>query len=232
MIQFRMGIKPTDEFNVVAIEIVKRIESVRHHINRPLRVAIDGLDTSGKTVFADNLVDPVTNRHHHAIRATVDAFHNPRAVRYQKGRLSPEGFFHDSYNYQGLIENLLNPLGEGGSRKYKKAIFDYGADSLVNSPEETAPEDAILLFDGIFLLRPELRDYWDYSIFLKIDFNTMLDRAKIRDRKNFASEEELVNVYMERYIKGERMYLAECKPESTAKMVIDNADYLKPKIIR
>jgi uridine kinase len=41
----------------------------------------------------------------------------------------------------------------------------------VVAPEEYADADAILLFDGIFLHRPELRPYWDFSIFLAVNFN-------------------------------------------------------------
>jgi uridine kinase len=33
-----------------------------------------------------------------------------------------------------------------------------------------APPDAVPVFDGVFLLRPQLNDAWDLRIFLQVDF--------------------------------------------------------------
>jgi uridine kinase len=44
----------------------------------------------------------------------------------------------------------------------------------------TASADAVLLLDGVFLLRPELIDRWDLSIFVSAAFEQILDRARIR----------------------------------------------------
>jgi hypothetical protein len=51
------------------------------------------------------------------IRASVDGFHNPRAVRYEGGRYSPEGYFENSYNYAALKQCFLDPLSPGGRRR-------------------------------------------------------------------------------------------------------------------
>lgn len=68
------------------------------HRNRPFRVGIDGIDASGKTVLAEDIADALKGSGRQAIRASVDGFHNPKKVRYMKGRLSPEGYFHDSFD--------------------------------------------------------------------------------------------------------------------------------------
>jgi uridine kinase len=34
--------------------------------------------------------------------------------------------------------------------------------------------NAILLFDGVFLLRPELDTLWDYRVFVSVDFEIAL----------------------------------------------------------
>ena len=76
---------------------------------------------------------------------------------------------------------LLDPLGPGGTRRYRRAVFSYRTDSEVTLPFETADEDAILLFDGVFLHRPELLSYWDISIFLDAPFEVTIPRAAARD---------------------------------------------------
>jgi uridine kinase len=51
-----------------------------------IRVAIDGVDGAGKTTFANELGDAIRPLRRSVIRASVDGFHNPRAVRYERGR--------------------------------------------------------------------------------------------------------------------------------------------------
>src|SRR5262245_11296876 len=119
------------------IEVMaERIVSVtRPH---PVRVAIDGVHGVGKAVLADELAGPVSNRGRPVIRASIDGLHNPRSFRYRLGRNSPEGYFRDSFNYPALTTVLLAPLGPGGTRRYRRAIFDYRTDSEPTTPFETA----------------------------------------------------------------------------------------------
>jgi uridine kinase len=61
----------------------------------PTRVAIDGVDGSGKTTLADELVEPIRRAGRDVIRASIDGFHDPRAVRYARGRDSPDGYLRE-----------------------------------------------------------------------------------------------------------------------------------------
>jgi uridine kinase len=194
---------------------------------RRLRIAIDGVDGSGKSFFADELAVPLRPSGREIIRASVDGFHNPRGVRYGLGKDSPEGFFRDSYNYPALTAALLGPLGPGGNGRCRTAIFDHRTDASVNVPERQADPDAILIFDGIFLHRPELRDCWDFSIFLDAGFDATYRRMAERDGcppDPHAPENR-------RYLEGEQLYLRECDPRSHATMVINNEDLATPFIV-
>ncbi len=147
---------------------------------RIVRVGIDGVDGAGKTMFADELALVLAPSPRPLIRAGVDAFHQ-RSVRYRLGRHSPEGFYRDSYDYATLARVLLDPLSPGGSGRFRRAIFDVEADGFVDAPEEQAAPASILLFDGIFLHRPELRRYWDFSVFLHVEWmrNHRTPRARL-----------------------------------------------------
>src|SRR5919204_1789518 len=103
-------------------ELADRIEAVRRP--HPVRVAIDGVDAAGKTTLADELAAVLRGRGREVIRASIDGFHRPRAERYRRGELSPEGYYHDSFDYDAVRETILGP---GGVH---------------------APRDSILLFDG------------------------------------------------------------------------------------
>jgi uridine kinase len=202
------------------------------HTSRPhpLRVAIDGVDASGKTCLAEELAQALRELGCPIIRASIDGFHQPRAVRYQRGPDSPAGYFLDSYDLPALIEQLLQPLGPGGSRLYRTAIFDYRLDAPLPSEALLAPQDAILLLDGIFLLRAELLPYWDLRIFVAAQFDQTLRRALRRDASLFGSEEEVVRRYQARYIPAQRLYLSQYCPTKQADWLVDNNDFDAPDL--
>ena len=61
----------------------------------------------------------------------------------------------------------------------------------------TVPEDAILIVDGAFLLRPELRPFWDLVIWLHISFEDMVARAAERDTAWVGDTDEVRRRYAE-----------------------------------
>ena len=134
-------------------DLASQIDGIsREH---PARVAIDGVDAAGKTTLADELVQPLQCRGRTVVRASIDGFHQPSGVRYRRGAMSPEGYYRDSFDYDGLIDSRLRPLGPRGSRTYRRAVFDFRSDSAIASPSEEADPDAVLLFDGVFLLHQQ-----------------------------------------------------------------------------
>lgn len=201
---------------------------VRPH---PVRVAIDGVDAAGKTTLADELAVAVAALGRPVIRASVDGFHRPRAERYRRGADSPEGYYHDSFDYASIRTALLLPLGPGGDRCYRRAMFDYRTDSPAEAALEEAPADAVLLFDGVFLLNPELASHWDYRIFVAADFAVAVQRAIQRDRELFGSDEAVQARYSQRYAPGQRLYLHAVRPQELADVVVINDDPAQPVLV-
>lgn len=208
---------------------------VSQQLSHPLRVAIDGLDAAGKTHLADALVEPIRIRQRPVIRASIDGFHNPPEVRYQRGGDSPEGYYLDSFDYDILRRILLAPLGPNGDRKYISAVYNYRVEAPINVPSQLAPRDAILLFDGVFLLCPSLIDYWDFSIFVDVDFDVSVSRALAREVAFRGANTNLKQVrmkYKHRYIPGQKIYLDEVDPKSKADVVLLNNDWETPILIK
>ena len=211
-------------------ELANRIGRIeRPH---PIRVAIDGPDAGGKTTLAQELAALLQAHGRPVIRASIDGFHNPARMRHQQGSTSPAGYFHHSFNYHALIKSLLTPLGPNGSRHYRAAVFDYRTDAEVQVPIQVAAVNAVLLFDGVFLLRSELLAYWDFTIFVAVAFATTLARAVQRDRVLFGSVAEVRRRYEQRYIPGQQLYFAECSPLARARVVVDNNDPRNPEILQ
>jgi uridine kinase len=196
----------------------------------PVRVALDGVDAAGKTSLADDLVGPLQGRGYSVIRTSLDNFHRPREVRHRRGATSPEGYYYDSFDYPALKSLLLDPLGPGGSLRYRTGLFDGRAEAALSSPVRTAGAHAILLFDGVFLFRPELEDCWDLRIWVEVTAEVALSRAIQRDAALFGGAAAVRERYEQRYIPGQRLYMEQCRPREQAHLVVDNNDPLHPML--
>lgn len=178
----------------------------------------------------EELATALRKREREVIRASIDGFHRPRIERYRQGPESPLGYYDDSFNYQRLRAALLDPLGERGNRLYRTRVFDCRADQPVHSRLLKAPADAILIFDGVFLLRPELADVWDFRVFVSADFDEIVRRARIRDADLFGSSDEAEQRYRTRYLPAQQHYLQTVRPSQPADVVIDNDDPSRPRM--
>ena len=214
-------------------ELVDRLAEFIVSVKRPhpVRVAIDGVDGAGKTALADELVTPIEDRGKRVIRASVDGFHRPRSQRYARGADSPEGYYHDSFDYEVVRSELLDPLGPGGSRQYQRAVFDFLSDSPVREPIRNASAHSVLLFDGVFLLRPELNDCWEYRVFLRVDFQVALRRMSHRDQALFGSADATRARFRARYMPGQCIYLKTVRPQERADVVVENNDPANPRLL-
>jgi len=200
------------------------------HPNRIIRVAIDGVDGAGKTTLADALAPMIAGQGRPIIRASVDDFHRPQAVRYARGRHSPEGYYLDSYDYGAFRELLLDPLSPGGSGQYNARQFDLESDKPFDLPSRQAEPTAALIVDGIFLQRPEIRSYWDLTVFLQVDFQTSIPRGAQRGPARDSPDPAAP--LNQRYVGGQKTYLHECAPAQRADIVVDYNDLREPKALK
>jgi uridine kinase len=193
-------------------------------IAHPTRVAIDGPPAAGKTTLGDELAVVLRSQGREVIRVSIESFLLPRAQRYRRGEYSAEGCYHDSFDLDALHRVLLDPLGPGGDRRFRHAVYDRPTENALSLPVMTAPADAVLLFDGVFLLRPELIDRWDLRIFVSAAFEKTLDRARTRDLALFGSATEVERRHRERYRPSQQLYFRTVRPTDHADIIVHN-DY-------
>ena len=138
--------------------------------DRPLRVAIDGRGASGKTALADELASTIRfgNPLLEILRPSVDGFHHSRERRYRQGEYSASGYYEDAYDYQTLIDHLLEPLSGTTFPVFCRQVSrDVRTDMADSAAPASVSANAILLFDGLFLFRRELNSYWDFRVLLE-----------------------------------------------------------------
>ncbi len=203
----------------------------------PVLVAVDGRSASGKSTLGDELAVALDRCGRSVIHASIDDFYCPWVHKLSRGRLSAEAFYSRAYDYPALRSLLLEPLGPNGSRRYRTRWYDGWNEEQIDEPERIAPDDAVLIVDGVFLLRPELDGFWDVRVFVDIDAEQSLERGVDRDltleepAMRATRREQRLQVYRERYLPAEEAYLNEVDPMALADIVVDNRDLNAPRLI-
>ncbi|MDB5283527.1 MAG: hypothetical protein JWO06_2602 [Bacteroidota bacterium] len=219
----------TNETKAVLNTLKEKIFALKK--DAPVIIAVDGVDGAGKTFFAQQLKTSIGEEGKDVVLITIDGFHNPKNVRYRQGKDSPSGFYHDSYDYDSFIANVILPFKEG--RQYITKVFDVEQDKPVVEKPKEVPQNAVLIVEGIFLNRPELSAFWDYSIYLDVSLETSL--ARNIERSDIGNDveqiKEVERKFFSRYRPGQEMYILQADPMFKASIVIDNNDYLNPRII-
>jgi len=199
------------------------VARIRPRAGRTL-VAVDGVDGAGKSRFADDLATELNDSGLTVIRISFDDFLNPAEVRHAKGLTSPEGFIADTYNYERLIDDALEPLASDGCGRYRTRSYDFATETPVHPPWVVAPDHAVVVVDGMFLHRDRLRNargrkVWDLSVWLDVPFEVSVHRLAERD----GSPDDPSDERIARYVEGQRLYIETCQPAQRADLVVDNS---------
>jgi uridine kinase len=191
---------------------------------RPLLVAIDGADGSGKTTFGDELARSLRGRV--VVRASVDDFHFPREHRYAAGRTG-ETVWGRSFDYRAMRRELLDPWLAGAGSPYRRCWHDLESDAYVDEQPSPVPGQGVLVVDCLFAQRAELRDVWDLVVWLECPDQVRLNRMVARDGRPPAPD----HPDQRRYLDAQTIYRNLWRPAESADMVVDNSDPGSPHFL-
>jgi uridine kinase len=167
------------------------------------------------------------------ILASIDEFHRPgHKYRSQRGEWTPSSYYEEGYDYTAFRDLLLRPLGPGGSRRCRPALFDAFHDTWLPEAWRLVGERAVAIVDGVFLLRSDLAEHWDYRIWLDIDIETMVERARRRDVAWVGSEQVVEERYRRHWVPTHELYERLTDAASLADVVLDNRDVQRPRLLR
>ena len=155
----------------------------------------------------------------------------------KRGANSAEGYYLDSHQLGRIVNELLIPFRQGADAVLT-AAFDEPSDTELETMIGVA-SSAVLVFDGLFLHRPEFAHLWDVSVVLDADkrrdaewLQFLLDDLPVAASERAAElDRRLDMARWPRYRNGWMSYVREVAPIGRATLVVDNNDLARPRLL-
>ncbi len=211
--------------------IRNRILTIKEKKGKPIRIAINGIEGTGKTVLAEKLTEYLNSESLNAIQVSIDGFHFNKKVRYKQGRDSAKGYYENSYDEIAFVEKVLKS-SQTEFPNYTIATHDLETDEYLSLEPIELENNSILITDGAYLFKPNYRNYWDLKIYLKTSFEIAMKRGIERDKNSLGGIELTKEKYEKRYHKSSKIYLKENEPEKIADIIIDNSNFDNLRIMK
>jgi uridine kinase len=184
-----------------------RVADLRAHSATPL-VGIDGRGGSGKSTLARELAARLAD----AAVVEFDDFYRSaaeRAARTAEGDAEIGGDF----DWRRLRDQVLEPLAAGTPGRYQR--YDWDRDELAEWHD--APAVGVVLVEGNYVIRPELRRYYDLRIWVEAPYGVRLARGIARDG------EEARARWVEEWMPEEDRYVDAMRPADHADVLVDGS---------
>lgn len=205
----------------IEAEIVPHVLGTRRRVppGRTALVAITGIDGSGKGHVASRLERALTARGLRVGVLGIDGFLNLPSVRF--GGADPGAHFYEhAFCFDELFDTLVTPLAERRSIRVEANFTEETATAYRRHVYEYHDLD-VLLLEGIFLLKKELRAAYDLSVYLDCTFGTALERAVARAQEGL-SPAETITAYRTIYFPAQEVHFARDAPRRAADVVVAN----------
>ena len=157
--------------------VIEIITSRRQELSlkASLLVAISGIDGSGKSTMAQQIVERLKSRGLNAVSIGLDAWHHPPEKRFNKDTPA-QHFYNHAFRFDELFNILINPLKHNRSAHIMVELTSLPSNDLYLHSYELDEVDVIVL-EGIFLFKKELKKNYDLAFWVECSFETAFRRA-------------------------------------------------------
>jgi uridine kinase len=211
------------------LETIRDEIILRKTVYRPFVVGVNGIDTAGKTEFSRKLEENLVKHGFKVQLIHIDDFHNPKEIRYS-GENEVENYFYRSLNLELLLDEILEPIKKDNKLDKTIMLLSLDTDKYELFRSYNVDKDTIVILEGVFIFREEIRNYLDLKVFLQVPFELCKERAEKRDVPKFGKD--ILKKYDFKYTPTQRKYLEMFPPNELADIIIDNSDWNKPYIVR
>ena len=182
-------------------------------------VAISGIDGAGKGYVAERLRQRLERGGQRVAVVGVDGWLNLPAVRFSQD--DPAGhFYRHAIRFEEMFDRLVFPLRDRRSIRLEADFAEETATAYRKHLYEWHDVDVVVL-EGIYLLRRDLRPRYDLAIWVDCSFGTALERAIARGQEGLPPE-QTIEAYRRIFFPAQEIHLQEDDPRSAADLVIRN----------
>ena len=214
-------------------EMLDRIVSMIDALgDRRLRVAIDGFTAAGKTSLGHELARGLAGRGRPVARASLDDFKRPWNERHLYDRVTGEGYYRNAFDHAAACRLLLEPASPTADGVVALCSIDPLTQIDHSAVTTPMPSNGVLIVDGVFAFRPEIDSYWDLRVWIEIAAELSVRRGIARDGAMDGTAEGSENLYRDRFLVGEQLYIEEVDPRSFVEVIVDNTDFDRPRLVR
>lgn len=168
-------------------------------------VGIDGRGGSGKSTFARELAALLPN----ATVVQFDDFYRP-ADEGKRRAASGNEEVGGSFDWRRVRDQVLQPLVDGEGVRYQR--YDWDSDELAEW--HLISPGGMVIVEGNYSTRDELRDYYDLTIWVDTPQEVRLRRGVERDGEDARAR------WLEEWIPEEDRYVTAYQPADRADIVI------------
>jgi uridine kinase len=190
-----------------------------HDPTRALLVGLSGIDGAGKGWVARQLEVALTDRGFRLAVLNVDGWLNLPHVRFGPGR-PDRHFYTHALRLEEFRTTLLRPLQAGRS---VDVVADFAEETATTfRPHRYRYQDVdVVLAEGIYLFRKQLRDSFDLAVWVECSFDTALARALVRAQEGLPPE-ATIEAYRTIYFPAQDHHFRVDQPREGADLVLAN----------
>lgn len=171
----------------------------------PVLVGIDGQGGAGKSTLARQLMRALGST---ALVVEGDDFYRdmPEVARVA---LDARQGIDQYFDWQRLRREVMEPVRRGEpALRYQR--YDWERGSLGTWVEIPTPD--VVVVEGVYTLRPELRDFLHVKVYVEASEETRRQRQITRAENS--------NAWIERWMAAEDLYVADTAPRAVADLVV------------
>lgn len=188
--------------------------------SRNLIVGVSGIDGAGKSTVSNELENALSGQGITAAQINLDDFLNPKEIRHQNPN-QVDGYFGDNFDFKNLVTKVLEPARQSASINCKIPVLELETDQIRHR-EFGFSGPGVLIVEGVFLFKRELRDLFDLKIWLQVEFEHAMERVLNRSRdKRYGNTDAIRRRYEERFFPTQRFHLERDNPADAADIIIN-----------
>ncbi len=181
-------------------EVASKIISAKsnHH---PILIAIEGFGGAGKSTIANKLAEILGS----AFVISIDDF-------IVKEKLTESSWDKGSFDRARLEQQVLIPITNGRPASYQKLLWQT---NQLSNPVPV-PDVDFLIIEGISTYHPDIKNYYDYKIWVETPIDLANERGHARDGSSENAQ------HWELWSQNDLNYQQKHHPELVADFVVEN----------